>query len=94
MRKAFLILGAACALAIGLSIDIFVLIGLLPVSAAACVSVIAAIIVTATKPSNNKTSPGRSFAYINAAPALRAAENGEDYVIAGKSIHNNPGQFE
>jgi hypothetical protein len=89
-----MIVGAAMVLVVALSIDICVLLGALPISAAAGVSIVAAIIVTATKSSDPKTAPGRGFALKNAATASRAAENGEAYVITGKSIYNNPGELE
>jgi hypothetical protein len=94
MRKALMIVGAATVLVVALSIDICVLLGTLPISAAAGVSIVAAIIVTVTKPSDPKTAPGRGFALKNAATSSHAAENGEAYVITGKSIHNNPGELE
>jgi hypothetical protein len=94
MRKTLMIVGVAIGLAVALSVDICVLLGALPISAAACISIAAAIIVTATKSSNPKiTAPRRGFAIKNAATALNAAENGEAYVITGKSIHNNPGEL-
>jgi hypothetical protein len=94
MRNALLTVALTLGLAVALTIDVCVLIGTLPISAAACVSVVAAIIVTSTKPTHPKAPPFRGLTFINAAPASRAAENGEDYVITGKSIHDNPGKFE
>jgi|WetSurMetagenome_2_1015567.scaffolds.fasta_scaffold1559467_2 hypothetical protein len=94
MKKALMTVGVIAGLVVALAIDISVLLGLLPVGAAACVALVFVLIFTATNPSNPKTSPGRGFAYVSAAPASRAAENGDVYVITGKSIYNNPGKFE
>ena len=94
MKKALMTVGVIAGLAVALAIDISVLLGLLPVGAAGCVSLVFVLVFTATNPSNPKTPPGRGFAYVSAAPASRAAENGEFYVITGKSIYNNPGKFE
>jgi hypothetical protein len=94
MKKALMIAGVAIGLAVALTVDICVLIGRLPVTAAACISIAAAIIVTATKSSDSKAYSIRSLALKNAAPTSRAAEKGEAYVITGKSFHNNPGELE
>ena len=90
MKKALMTVGLIAGVAVASAIDISVLLGLLPVGAAACVSLAIVIIFTATNP---KTSPSRGFVCTGAAPASRAAEKGEMYVITGKSIHNNPGKF-
>jgi hypothetical protein len=93
MKKALTTVGVIAGLAVALAIDICVLSGLLPVGAAASVALVIVIIFATTKP-NPKNPYGRGFDYVNAAPASRAVENGEIYVITGKSIHNNPGKFE
>jgi hypothetical protein len=92
MKKALRTVGVIAGLAVALAIDISVLLGLLPVGAAAGVALVIVIIFATTKP-NPKTPHGIGFDYVSAAPASRAAENGEIYVITGKSVHDYPGQF-
>jgi hypothetical protein len=81
--------GVISGLAVALVINTCVFLGLLPVWAAAIISLIPALIFA-----HPQRSPGKAFAYLSAAPAPRAAENGEVYVITGKSVHNNTGKSE
>jgi hypothetical protein len=91
MRKAVSIIGVITGIAVALGIDGGILTGRLSIEAAACVAFAIAMIVIAKQSSNYKTPLGGDLAYIRAASASRAAENGETYVITGKSIHNNQG---
>ena len=91
MKKALFAIVVIAGLAVASAIDICVLVGLLPITAAACVSLTMVIIFIATNP---RTPSCRGFACIRVAHEWRAAKKGEDYVITGKSIHHNPGKFE
>jgi hypothetical protein len=94
MNKVLKTVGLISGLAVALGIDIAVLIGLLPISSAVFVGVVITVIVSATKPSGLKAPAHSYVGYFKAAPASRAAAIGENYVITGKSIHNNSCKFE
>ena len=90
MKMVLKTIGLAAGLAVALGIDIAVLLGFLPVSVTAFIAVTIAIIAATVKSSDHKSG---DLAYINAASVSRAARTGEDYVITGESVYNNPGKF-
>jgi hypothetical protein len=91
MKMVLKTIGLATGLAVALGIDIAVLLGFLPVSVAAFIAVTIAIIAATVKFADHKSG---DFVCINAVAVSSAARKGEDYVITGKSVHNNPGKFE
>jgi hypothetical protein len=94
VKKALTAIAATSGLAVALAINTCVFLGLLPVWAAALIGLALVLIFETADSSHPKRSFGKAFSYVSAAPRSRAAENGEVYVITGKSVHNNPSKFE
>jgi hypothetical protein len=90
MKKALKTIGLIFTIAVALGIDVAVLIGYLPISAAAFIALATAIIATNIKPSDLNIG---THLFLNKAQASCAATKGESYVITGKSFPNNSRQF-